>query len=88
MSNSKRKLLTDLGKDALSVSKDISVNIARTTVTALTELSSQMTSALERSSQNLLEVERRRAMRRDTRRWTQRRTTSRLDIEDNYPDWY
>jgi hypothetical protein len=64
------------------------VNIAKTTVTALTELSSQMTSALEKSSQNLTELERKRALRRDIRKSTRRRTTSRMDIEDNYPDWY
>jgi len=49
-----------------------------------------MTSALEKSSENLLEIERRRALRRDMQKSIHPRITrhSRLDFDDNFPDWY
>ena len=90
MNNARLNFLREYAKDALFVSKDISVNIAKTTVTALTALSSQMTSALEKSCQELEAVKRQRDLRRATRKSTRRRTTklSQLDFEEDYPDWF
>ena len=85
MNHARRNLLKGSAKVALSASKDISVNIAKTTLTALTELSSLTTSALAKSLRKVEAVKHRRDLRRGTPKSIQRQTTKHGNLD---PDWY